>query len=176
MSLLVRRPDLSCSRFSSRRIVSSISLSRCISSLLLSWSLMLRGHAVKTHHYKVGSLYLGKPTAATRTALSPFLLCVQYLCEPKQTVSVWDFLRMHTCWHLQLFPIPNSPYGLCGHKATLNLNPFQWLCIQMGSSTNPENWGYCCVQIHKPGMFSPQVIHSHANFSVQAVEAKKIYI
>ena len=43
----------------------------------------------------------------------------------------------------------------------------------MGSSTNPENWGYCCIQIHKPGMFSPQVIHSHANFSVQAVEAKK---
>ena len=73
MSLLVRRPDLSCSRFSSRRIVSSISLSRCISSLLLSWSLMLRGHAVKTHYKKVGSLYLGKPTAAMRAALSPFL-------------------------------------------------------------------------------------------------------
>ena len=46
----------------------------------------------------------------------------------------------------------------------------------MGSSSNLENWGYCCIQIHKPGMFSPQVIHHHANLSVQAVEAKKIYI
>ena len=43
----------------------------------------------------------------------------------------------------------------------------------MGSSTNLENWGYCCIQIHKPGMFSPQVIHHRANLSVQAVEAKK---
>ena len=42
----------------------------------------------------------------------------------------------------------------------------------MGSSSNLEDWGYCCIQIHKPGMFSPQVIHHHANLSVQAVEAK----
>ena len=42
--------------------------------------------------------------------------------------------------------VPNSPYGLCGHKATLNLNLSKWTCVILrvlfGTSVNVSLRGF----------------------------------
>ena len=62
---------------------------------------------------------------------SPSLIIRTVSVDVKKIFNLNWALELMSCVKVDVFPVPNSPYGLCGRKATLNLNAELRNCVEV---------------------------------------------